>query len=157
MSGFVYAIESGDIVKIGWSHKPLDRLHQIRTTAPNCRLLGVRQARSQSYERAYHLIFSEWQEKGEWFRKEGEVKDFLKHLQPYNPGTDERSALRKAVDLAGNVSGLAKLLGSITPQAVSQWRRVPAERVIQVEKATGIPRHELRPDIYPSEPSQAAE
>jgi DNA-binding transcriptional regulator YdaS (Cro superfamily) len=47
---------------------------------------------------------------------------------------------------------LAKQLG-VTPQAVSQWRRVPAERVIDVERLTEIPRHTLRPDIYP--PSDA--
>jgi DNA-binding transcriptional regulator YdaS (Cro superfamily) len=32
--------------------------------------------------------------------------------------------------------------------AVSQWTRVPAERVIEVERITGIPREELRPDLY---------
>jgi DNA-binding transcriptional regulator YdaS (Cro superfamily) len=35
--------------------------------------------------------------------------------------------------------------------AVSTWRRVPAERVLDVERITGISRTELRPDIYPKE------
>lgn len=43
---------------------------------------------------------------------------------------------------------LAKSLG-ITHGAVSQWRQVPAARVLQVEKVTGIPRWQLRPDLYP--------
>jgi DNA-binding transcriptional regulator YdaS (Cro superfamily) len=43
---------------------------------------------------------------------------------------------------------VAKTL-KITHGAVSQWRRVPVERVLDVEKITGIPRHVLRPDIYP--------
>lgn len=45
----------------------------------------------------------------------------------------------------------------ITHGAVSQWRRVPAERVIDVERVTGIPREALRPDLYPqnSNPSAA--
>lgn len=60
-------------------------------------------------------------------------------------------ALEIAKTKVGGSTGLAKLLGKITPQAVSQWRRVPATRVLDVEKATGVPRHELRPDIYPSE------
>lgn len=38
----------------------------------------------------------------------------------------------------------------ITHGAVSQWARVPAERVLIVERITGIPRHLLRPDIYPN-------
>jgi DNA-binding transcriptional regulator YdaS (Cro superfamily) len=29
--------------------------------------------------------------------------------------------------------------------------RVPAERVLSIEAATGVPRHELRPDLYPLE------
>jgi len=40
----------------------------------------------------------------------------------------------------------------ISSQAISQWQRVPSERVIDVEKITGVPRELLRPDIYPPEP-----
>lgn len=58
-------------------------------------------------------------------------------------------SLEKAKTAAGGNTGLAKLIGGLTPQAISQWRRVPVERVLDVEKATGVPRHELRPDIYP--------
>jgi DNA-binding transcriptional regulator YdaS (Cro superfamily) len=36
----------------------------------------------------------------------------------------------------------------ITHGAVSQWRRVPAERVLDVARITGIPKEELRPDLY---------
>lgn len=33
---------------------------------------------------------------------------------------------------------------------VSRWAsgRIPAERVVQIEVVTGIPRHKLRPDLY---------
>jgi Putative antitoxin of bacterial toxin-antitoxin system, YdaS/YdaT len=30
-----------------------------------------------------------------------------------------------------------------------EQRRVPTERVLEIERATGISRHDLRPDIYP--------
>jgi DNA-binding transcriptional regulator YdaS (Cro superfamily) len=42
---------------------------------------------------------------------------------------------------------------NISKAAVSLWlkRRIPAERVLDVEKATGIPRHDLRPDLYPAQ------
>ena len=46
------------------------------------------------------------------------------------------------------VAALARALGGITSQAISQWERVPAERVLDVERITGISRHELRPDIF---------
>lgn len=52
---------------------------------------------------------------------------------------------------AGGSTALAKALGGITPQAVSQWRRIPAERTIEVEKITGLSRHDLRPDIFGAE------
>lgn len=50
----------------------------------------------------------------------------------------------------GNATRIAKAVG-VTHSAVLQWARgrVPAERVLRVEEATGISRHELRPDLYP--------
>jgi len=42
---------------------------------------------------------------------------------------------------------LARLLGNISSQAISQWRKVPEDRVVDVERVTGISRHELRPDL----------
>ena len=47
----------------------------------------------------------------------------------------------------GSKSELAKQLG-ITPSSITQWKQVPAERVLQVERITGISRNELRPDLY---------
>lgn len=44
----------------------------------------------------------------------------------------------------------------ITHGAVSQWKRVPAERVIVVAALTGIPRERLRPDLYPPDEERAA-
>jgi DNA-binding transcriptional regulator YdaS (Cro superfamily) len=44
---------------------------------------------------------------------------------------------------------LARLIG-ITPQALSQWKKVPAARVLEVERITGVRRSELRPDLYPA-------
>lgn len=42
----------------------------------------------------------------------------------------------------------------ISAQAIYKWLakgRIPSERVLDVERATGIPRHHLRPDLYPAE------
>lgn len=39
----------------------------------------------------------------------------------------------------------------ISQAAVSKWRRVPADRVLTIERISGIPRGKLRPDLYPVE------
>lgn len=43
---------------------------------------------------------------------------------------------------------MAKAIGDLTSQAISQWKKVPVERVLVIERLSGISRHELRPDIY---------
>jgi DNA-binding transcriptional regulator YdaS (Cro superfamily) len=69
----------------------------------------------------------------------------------------DTSPLGRAKEKVGGASGLARALGgSVSPQAISQWKQVPAERVLDVERATGISRTELRADLYPSEAGQVA-
>jgi TorA maturation chaperone TorD len=62
-----------------------------------------------------------------------------------------QEGLEQAIYAAGGVSELARRLGIAQP-SVSNWDRVPADRVLAVEAATGIPRVRLRPDLY-GEPS----
>jgi DNA-binding transcriptional regulator YdaS (Cro superfamily) len=57
-------------------------------------------------------------------------------------------AIRAAVDKAGGWRPLARALG-IKVQSLQNWRRIPAERVLQIEKVTGLGREFLRPDLYP--------
>jgi DNA-binding transcriptional regulator YdaS (Cro superfamily) len=57
------------------------------------------------------------------------------------------SVIGRAIEAAGGTLALAQALGIQAPSIYS-WRRVPAERVKAVSKATGIPRHELRPDLW---------
>jgi TorA maturation chaperone TorD len=55
--------------------------------------------------------------------------------------------LEEAIRAAGGTTELARRIG-ISQPSVSNWSRVPAERVIAVEAATGIERVVLRPDLY---------
>lgn len=68
------------------------------------------------------------------------------------------SALKVAVDLMGSQDRMARLCGVKQP-SVWRWlhrqRRLPAEHVLKVEQATGVSRHDLRPDIYPIETDTA--
>ena len=55
--------------------------------------------------------------------------------------------LDEAIRAAGGVSELARRIG-ISQPSVSNWDRIPAERVIAVEQATNVSRAVLRPDLY---------
>ncbi len=57
------------------------------------------------------------------------------------------SGLSEAIRAAGGVSELARQIG-ISQPSVSNWIRVPAERVVSVEAVTGVDRSVLRPDLY---------
>lgn len=61
---------------------------------------------------------------------------------------DLTTGVAAAIQHFGTRTALAKALG-IERSAISQWDRVPVGRVLELERQTGIPRHELRPDIYP--------
>lgn len=58
-----------------------------------------------------------------------------------DPGLDQ------AIRAAGGVSALARKIG-ISQPSLSNWIRVPAERVLAVEGLTGVDRAILRPDLY---------
>src|SRR5712691_7991081 len=61
------------------------------------------------------------------------------------------AGLDEAIRAAGGVGALARKIG-ISQPSVSNWARVPAERVIPVEDATGVSRAVLRPDLYGEHP-----
>ncbi|QAZ45922.1 Cro/CI family transcriptional regulator [Mesorhizobium sp. Pch-S] len=68
---------------------------------------------------------------------------------------DVPTPLDEAVAAVGGASALSRHL-QITPQAVVQWKKCPADRVLEVERLSGISRHALRPDIFGPAPEQAA-
>lgn len=63
-------------------------------------------------------------------------------------------ALELALAKAGSQAEIARIAG-VSTTAVWKWvqssKRVPAEFVLKIEAATGVSRHDLRPDIYPRE------
>src|SRR5215468_2706748 len=63
-----------------------------------------------------------------------------------DPGLD------RAIAAAGGVGALARKIGIAQP-SVSNWSRVPAERVLTVEAVTGVSRAELRPDLFGERPA----
>lgn len=62
------------------------------------------------------------------------------------------TGLENAISTAGGQNALARMIG-IPQSSIWKWlhksKKVPAEKVLLVEELTGVPRSELRPDIYP--------
>ena len=65
--------------------------------------------------------------------------------------TRMNEGLKAAVEAVGGLRALARLLG-ITHQAILQWDKVPAERLLEIERVTGVARERLRPDLYRVDP-----
>jgi TorA maturation chaperone TorD len=60
---------------------------------------------------------------------------------------DTDRGLQEAIRAVGGVTELARRIG-ISQPSVSNWTRIPAERVLTVEAVTGVGRAILRPDLY---------
>lgn len=68
---------------------------------------------------------------------------------------DSINPIDRAIDAAGSQQALADLLGIKAP-SVYEWRQrgqVPAGRVLAIEAATGVSRHDLRPDVFGPAPA----
>lgn len=66
----------------------------------------------------------------------------------------------EAIRVVGSMKLLGAAMGDgITPQAIWKWKwgEVPAERVLAMERATGISRSRIRPDLYPPGDEEAAQ
>ena len=65
-----------------------------------------------------------------------------------------QASIELAIQAAGGLTSLAHRLDT-TPQRIANWRargRVPAGMVLSLESATGISRHEIRPDVFGEPP-----
>lgn len=62
--------------------------------------------------------------------------------------TPQRLAFEAAIDKAGGITRLSRNLG-LHRSAVGKWVGVPAKHALAVERLTGVPATDLRPDIYP--------
>lgn len=67
-----------------------------------------------------------------------------------------KSAAKKAVKEAGGAYKVAAAM-DLWPWAIYKWERVPAERVLTMEKLCGgkVRREQMRPDLYPPEDAKS--
>ncbi|MCO5152546.1 MULTISPECIES: GIY-YIG nuclease family protein [unclassified Shinella] len=126
MSGFVYAIESGGRVKIGYSAKPDQRFSKVASDAPfPCELLGYWPG-TVADELDIHAKFNGIRVHGEWFAATAELLAFVaQHVVPTRKQTAMPRGCEPAASLIvkfGSVKELAEAAGT-TIHAVGRWRR----------------------------------
>ncbi len=86
--GFVYLLQAGAYVKIGWALRPKDRAIVLQTGCPYKIVVVSQVAGSQAFERKLHLRFSEsrvrgaeYHERGEWFHDVPEIRSCFSAMQ----------------------------------------------------------------------------
>lgn len=63
--------------------------------------------------------------------------------QPHYP-------IDEVIERLGGLTKAAEALGIDNPSVISNWRKrgqIPVTRVVDVERVSGISRHQLRPDL----------
>lgn len=159
MTGYVYAMRSEDIVKIGWSRDPEKRLSKVNSDTPTAvQLVGYIPA-TIAQEAELHRLLAPWRMSNEWYRLVGPVAAFVAML-PSRPKVGGRqlkdvsarsalSAWRLSAGLtlkqAGELLGLTKshLCGIESGQ-----RKLGPKKANEVSFITGVPAAELRPDVF---------
>jgi DNA-binding XRE family transcriptional regulator len=162
MTGFVYAIAAGHLIKIGWSSSPRRRFHQIATHSPvKPVFLGVKPG-SRDDEAATHSLLRKYRAHGEWFWRSPDVDAFVAGLTPPAPLRKHRrpkNKLGEYIRAQGITrSEFARRMG-VSAQAVNRYcdgDRIP--RLPQLRKIYELTGGDVTPnDFYcgPSERSAA--
>lgn len=56
--------------------------------------------------------------------------------------------IKEVISRAGGCSRLASCLGIKSHTTVLRWKRVPDKYLVDIERVFGIPREEMRPDLF---------
>lgn len=116
---YVYFAQAGDVVKIGRSIDPAQRLSELQTTHPEEIVLVATVATHASLETAVHERFHHLRTRdtGEWFRLEPELVAFIRAIQQ-------------------GANPVALLFGD--PRAIVEWY-LPPRPVSTVESSAPCP------------------
>lgn len=146
MAGFIYAIGNDERVKIGYSADPIRRFSKLQTdSAVRCELIGM-VAGTVEQERELHQLLAAYRIHREWFRREGVVAALCEML----PAPADLRKRAVSYGLFGMKLREVAAGCGVGISCASKWakRGVPAHRVADVERVTGISRHVLRSDIF---------
>ena len=152
----IYFIQAGDggPVKIGVASDVQRRLSAFRTASAESLFLRALYEGDREAERRLHGRFANQRVAREWFAASVLAEEIdLPALPLPTKGKPAVTALDRAIKAAGSATRLAAILG-VHKSTISDWKSggVPAERAVQVERATGVPRALLRPDNFEANP-----
>jgi Putative antitoxin of bacterial toxin-antitoxin system, YdaS/YdaT len=143
----VYVLRAGDTdkAKIGWAEQTV--VGRVKHLQAGCwetlRILRVIEEGTLFTESWMHRHFVQFRVARDWFLFHPDMLTVVPPVEvvfPRDPGIQILKA-------GGHMPKTARGLG-ITRSAVHQWRQVPGDHLVAVEQITGIPREQLRPDLY---------
>jgi hypothetical protein len=155
----VYLIRAGEsgFVKIGHARNVASRMAGFQTAHYERLTLLRTWPGGQAEEAVLHRAFSEFRINGEWYRFCPAMLDADPiQLAASSPeitvrtrsGSDRPLLLQRVFDAAGGPTKLARSL-NISHSSVLCWpETIPHKHVPAISRLTGIPRHELRPDLW---------
>lgn len=159
MSGFIYAVESGGRIKLGFSEKPELRFNKIAADAPfPCVLLGYWPG-DISDELAVHAKFNDVRVHGEWFAATADLLAFVAdnamprdtQSKRYAITGDETPLLAWRKARRERVEEFAAQIG-ISKGMWSRWEtgknKIGTRHIHLVRKLTGLTLEQLRPDLF---------
>jgi hypothetical protein len=151
MAVYFARAETTSFVKIGFAADPERRLLLLQAGCPYRLYLTRVVDGDRRLEAAFHETFAEHRIARDWFHWSDDMA--LATATPRPAGALSAILRQHLKAERGRLTQLAEAL-AINPSAISQWEKVPAERVPAVEEATGISRHDLRPDLYGPAPKK---
>ena len=84
--GFIYFIDGGEHIKIGYSRSLESRLHKMGTDVPGeIKLLHIEPGTFKQ-EKVFHRHFAAIRVRGEWFRKTPELLEFIEQRKHFAAG-----------------------------------------------------------------------
>ena len=155
----IYIARSGttDFVKIGYAKVVVDRLAMLQTGNPHPLVLLRELPGNRTTEALFHAHFRPQRYRIEWFTFVPEmltieVRELSWPTVLCVDVDDDESHLQSLFRSCGKRQNEIAILVGRSTGAISQWvngeRQIPADIVPKVEEVTGIPRHQLRPDLW---------
>lgn len=134
MSGYVYAIDAGSAVKIGYSRNPMRRFTKMMTDNHEAAsMVGYIRA-TINQEKELHELLQPWRLRREWYRKEGPVLAFVASLPP--PPPIKRGHGR---NLPGNALRDYRLSRGMNSAALAEMIGVTQSSISRIERGLHTP------------------